>query len=238
VSAPERPLALSFFDVAHELSGTAREGMTLLFEGATPTTVGQGPEVSVEAGGAMAARLGGRFDLRFEPVAEPAPLDGLRTTLCAVTGSAGGVTVDCLGTATETTAPPAWSELDAVRGVTAVFSRELAVFLVARRPRGVVGHGEELVEAKLVVDGEVAAVEDARISTVYDGEGRQRSAGLELWMPGDDFPRRLSGTAQAGASLSLEGLGVNAAAFRWTMEGMQGGGLYELAMRDDGPAAA
>jgi hypothetical protein len=99
------------------------------------------------------------------------------------------------------------------------------------------GHGQELVEAKLLVDGELAEVEDARLSTVYDGEGRQRNAGLELFLPEEDFPRRVSGTVRAGASLSLEGLRVNAAIFGWQMEGREGTGLYELAVRDEQEAA-
>jgi hypothetical protein len=233
----ELPLALSFFDPARQLSGTARAGMTLLFEGPAPTTIGEGPDVDHGADGVIAAQLGDRFELRFQPVAEPAQLSGLRTTLCTVTGTVAGTSVDCLGTATETLEPPAWSELDAVRGVTAVFGPDRAAFVLARRPRGVLGHGQELVEASLVIDGELAEVEDARLSTVYDGEGRQRNAGLELWLPAEDFPRRISGTVQAGASLSLEGLRVNAAVFGWRMEGREGAGLYELAVRDDQEAA-
>lgn len=233
----ELPLALSFFDPVHRLSGTARAGMTLLFEGPSPTTLPEGPEVERAPDGVLEARLGERFDLRFEPVAEPARLTGLRTTLCAVTGTVGGTAVDCLGTATETVQPPVWAELDAVRGVTAVFDREHAVFLLARRPRGVQGHGHELVEAVLVQDGELLDVEDARLSTVYDGEGRQRNAGIELWLPGEDFPRRASGTAEAGASLALENLRVNAAVFRWRMESREGAGTYELAARDEQEAA-
>jgi hypothetical protein len=232
------PLALAFFDPDRQLSGTARAGMTLLFEGTTPTTFPDGPRVERRADGSLAATLDGRFELGFEPLAEPARLSGSSTTLCAVTGSVGGTAVDCLGTATETTEPPAWSELDAVRGITAVFARDRAVFALARRPRGVMGHGEELVEAKLLIDGELADVEDARLSTVYDGDGRQRNAGLELWLPAEDFPRRLSGTVKAGASLSLEGLRVNAAVFGWHMEGHEGAGLYELAVREEPPEAA
>jgi hypothetical protein len=227
------PLALSFFDSDRDLSGTARAGMTLLFEGKTPTTLGEGPEVERGAEGALDARLGDRFELRFQPVAEPALLTGLSTTLCTVTGTFGGGPIDCLGTATETTEPPAWSELDAVRGVTAVFGPDRAVFLLARRPRGAMGHGHELVEAQLVLDGDIADVEDARLSTVYDGNGRQRNAGLELFLPGEDFPRRVSGSVHAGASLSLEGLIVNAAVFGWRMEGRDGVGAYELAVRDE-----
>jgi hypothetical protein len=234
----ELPLALSFFDPAHQLSGTARAGMTLLFEGQKPETIAEGPVVERSADGTLSARLADRFDLRFEPVAEPARLSGLSTILGTVTGTVGGTPVDCLGTATETLEPPAWSELDAVRGVTAVFGPDRAAFVLARRPRGVMGHGHELVEAVLLIDGELAAVEDARLSTVYDGDGRQRNAGLELWLPAEDFPRRVSGSVQAGASLTLEGLRVNAAVFRWHMDGLDGSGAYELAVRDDGPAAA
>jgi hypothetical protein len=231
------PLALSFFDPAHSLSGTARAGMTLLFEGTTPNTIDAGPEVTRDPAGALTARLDDRLDLRFDPIAPPAALTGLRVTLCAVIGTVGGARVDCLGTATETTEPPAWAELDAVRGVTAVFGPDRAAFLLARRPRGAMGHGHELVEAQLLLDGELAEVEDARLSTVYDGDGRQRNAGLELFLPDEDFPRRVSGTVRAGASLSLEGLRVNAAMFGWQMEGREGAGLYELAIRDDQEAA-
>ena len=233
----DRPLALSFFDPAHSLSGTARAGMTLLFEGTKPTTIDQGPEVTRDAGGAMQARLDDRLDLRFDPIAPTATLPGLEITLCAVIGTASGARVDCLGTATETTAPPAWADLDAVRGVTAVFGPDRAAFLLARRPRGAIGHGHELVEAQLLIDGELAEVEEARLSTVYDGDGRQRNAGLELILPNEDFPRRVSGTVRAGASLSLEGLRVNAAIFGWHMEGRAGAGLYELAVRDEQEAA-
>jgi hypothetical protein len=233
----ELPLALSFFDTARGLSGTARAGMTLLFEGKTPTTLPEGPEVERNAEGAIDARLREELELHFAPIAEPARLGGLRTTLCTVTGTVRGNRVECLGTATETTEPPAWWELDAVRGLTAVFGEDRAVFVLARRPRGAIGHGHEMVEAKLVLDGELADVETAHVSTVYDGDGRQRNAGLELYLPGEDFPRRLSGSVRAGASLSLEGLRVNAAVFEWRMEGREGVGAYELAVRDDQEAA-
>ena len=81
-------------------------------------------------------------------------------------------------------------------------------------------------------------MEDARLSTVYDAQGRQRSAGLELWLPGEDFPRR--GLRHRGGRLlaRLEGLNVHAAVFRWRMEEREGFGAYELMVRDEPPAAA
>jgi hypothetical protein len=101
-----------------------------------------------------------------------------------------------------------------------------------------VGHGDEVVTARLVEDDAVLEVEDARISTVYDGGGRQRSAGLELWVPGEDYPRRGSGQVIAGSSLDLDGLQVHVAVFRWRLDGREGIGAYELMSRAEPPEAA
>src|SRR5439155_21564388 len=109
---------------------------------------------------------------------------------------------------------------------------------LARRPAGAQGHGEELVVAQLLSGGELLAVEDARLSTTYDGEGRPRQAGFELWLPGEDFPRRAFGSVKAGASLALEGLDVHAAPMDWRMENHRGAGLYELTVREPAPTAA
>jgi hypothetical protein len=88
------------------------------------------------------------------------------------------------------------------------------------------------------VDGELHEVEEARISTVYDGDGRQRSAGLELWLPGEEFPRRGSGLVIAGSSLELDPVRVHAAVFRWRLDGREAIGAYELMVRVEPPAAA
>ena len=173
----------------------------------------------------------------MQPVAAPASLDGVRAHVCEVKGEVGGEKVRCLGTVAETHTPPGWEELDALSSISALFDREHALLVVARRPRGAAGHGAELPSGWLLRRGEPTAVEDARISTVYDGEGRQRSAGLELWLPGEELPRRASGTVVAGSSLQLEGLAVHAAVFRWRMEDREGAGAYELWVRGEREAA-
>lgn len=233
----EAALSLAFFDPSRRLSGTARAGATLLFEGQQVRTVNEPPDLE-RSGDRFSARSAGHFELEFEPLSEPARLPGSTSWLCAVTGRADDRTVDCLGTATETTDPPRWADLDAVRAVSAVLDREHGVFLSATRPRDVPGHGHEQVSAVVIAGGRAYDVEDARLSTVYDGDGRQRTAGLELWLPGEDFARRASGSAQAGASIVLGGVRVDAAIFRWTMEGRTGAGAYELALRDDEEPAA
>ena len=85
-----------------------------------------------------------------------------------------------------------------MRSVSALVDEGNGLLRWLAAPRDAAGHGDEQVPAELLVDGELHTVEDARISTVYDGGGRQRSAGLELWLPGEDYPRRGSGRVIAG----------------------------------------
>lgn len=230
------PVSIAFFDPAHRLSGTARAGLALLFEGKTPRTLPDAPLIE-RSGDRVSATLGEAGKVDLTAISEAVELDGSRTRLCEVIGTVAGHRVACLGTATETATPPAWQELDCLRSLSAVFDREHALFALARRPRGARGHGEETVEAQLLLGGSFVRVERARISTVYDGEGRQRSAGIELWLGEEDFPRRASGTVAAGASLTLEGLHVNAAVFAWRMEGRDGAGAYDVALRERREAA-
>ena len=233
----EPALSIAFFDPDRKLYGTARSGATVLFEGTTPTALAEGPEVQPKGEG-FRAGLGDRFTLDLEPLAPAAELGGVSARVCRVTGEALGRRVDCLGTIGETRAAPRWDELDALRTVSVLVDPERALLALARRPRGARGHGDELVKAALLNAGELLDVEEARLSTVYDGEGRQRSAGLELWMPGEEFARRGSGTAVAGTSLELEGLSVHIAIFHWLLEGVEGYGAYELMVREPPPDAA
>jgi hypothetical protein len=231
-------ISLAFFDRARQLHGTARSALTLLFDGSEPNVTASGPEVEPKGSGGYSARLAGRFELAFTPLSEEVSLAGSRVQICRVEGTLDGRGVDCLGTAARTVKPPEWAELDVLRAISALFDEENAVLAVGRRPRGALGHGEELVTGWLLTGGELRSVEDARISTVYNGDGRQRSAGLELWLPGEDFPRRAAGEVAAGTTLELPGLLVNASVFRWRMEGREGIGAYELTARTEPPEAA
>jgi hypothetical protein len=233
----ELAISLAFFDTAHRLSGTARAGATLIFEGQQVRTLPEPPDLERD-GERFTARLDGRLDLSLEPISEAARLPGSESWVCQVSGTVEDRRLDCLGTATVTSEAPTWAQLDALRAVSAVLDRDTAVFLNARRPRDAAGHGDELTRAVVISGGQALDVEDARLSTVYDAEGRQRTAGLELWLPGEDYPRRASGRAQAGASIVLGGVRVDAAVFDWRMEGREGAGAYELALREDDDGAA
>jgi hypothetical protein len=230
------PLSLALFDTEHGVNVSARSGATLLFEGSGATVRDRGPETEPTRKG-WKAELGEDFSVKLEPVAEPAELDGATVHVCEVTGRIGGRKARCLGTVSETTRAPEWEELDALRALSAVFDEDNAFLALARRPRGAPGHGTEEVSAWLLADGRPVELGETRISTVYDGAGRQRSAGLEIWVPGEDYPERGSGTVVAGTSLALEGLEVHAAIFRWRMSDREGAGSYELWLRSDPEAA-
>lgn len=233
----DEAFALSFFDPDRELYGMARSGSTILFEGRSPAAHATGPGLEPDGDG-WRAELPGKLSLRLEPVSAELDLGGVTARVCRVSGEASGRAVSCLGTFSVTTVTPRWEELDAIRSLSALVDDRNGMLALARRPRGASGHGEELVRAGLLVEGELHEVEESRISTVYDGDGRQRSAGLELWLAGEEFPRRGSGVAIAGSSLELDPVRVHAAVFRWRLDGRDGIGAYELQVRIEPPAAA
>jgi hypothetical protein len=229
--------SLSFFDQDHDLYGTARSGATILFDGRKPTAHGEGPRLE-EAGGGWRAELPDRLSLTLDPVTDEVDLGGVVARVCRVTGRVEGGKVDCLGTFSITTVAPRWEELDALRSVSALIDERHALLAVASRPRDAPGHGDEEVRAALLQDGVLHPVELARISTVYDAGGRQRSAGLELWLEGEEYPRRGSGLVIAGSSMDLDALEVHEAVFRWRLDGREGVGGYELMVRVEPPVAA
>jgi len=233
----EPAISVAFFDPAHGLHGSARSGVAIVFEGDEPEVLAEPPTLAREGAG-WRVDLAGRAELVFEPVSAEAKLSGARARLCRVRGRAGERQIDCLGTVTETRRPPAWRELDATRWISALFDSAHGLLAYARRPRGAAGHGEEWTVGWLLDHDDLLSVDEARLSTVYDGEGRQRSAGLELWLPDEDLPRRLTGEARAGVSLALEGLHVHTAVFGWRMEGREGAGAYDLTVREEPGAAA
>lgn len=229
--------AVSFFDPDRELYGTVRSGATILFDGSKPAAYAEEARIEPEDDG-WRAELDGRLSLQLTRVGPEVRLGLITASVCRVSGEVAGRRVACLGTVAVTRQPPRWEELDALRTVSAIVDEEHALFALARRPRGALGHGDEEIGAVLLDEGRFLPVDEARLSTVYDGDGRQRSAGLELWLHGEEYPRRGSGVVVAGSSLQLEEVEVHAAVFRWRLDGHDGIGGYELMSRSEPPAAA
>ncbi|HKG17005.1 MAG TPA: hypothetical protein VKA96_04880 [Solirubrobacteraceae bacterium] len=193
----------------------------------------------------------GGFALEFAAASEPMELGAGSATasasglegydqLCRVEGetrvNGRARRLSCLGQRGHGWGPAPWGRIELARTVTAWLEGPRAVMLSAVRPTGAAAHGDEAVTAFLVepADGLAAPapVAEPRLSTTYDAEGRQRRAGLELWMHEDDeLPRRLAGEAACGTSLQLADLRLGCAFFRWRMEGRSGVGRYDVLRR-------
>ncbi|MBB4662522.1 DUF7065 domain-containing protein [Conexibacter arvalis] len=189
----------------------------------------------------------GGFELRFDALGEPAAIGrgelagsaaGLEgyEQLCRVRGTVQvgerRWTLDCLGQRGHTWGAPDWQQLELSRTLSVWLDDERGVTFTAVRPRGVDGHEGELVDAHLFADGTVA-IDDPRLSTGLDGDGRQARAGLELWVDeeGEAGPLRAAGEAVCGTTFDLGELRLDCAFFTWRMEGRQGVGRYDLLRR-------
>jgi hypothetical protein len=143
------------------------------------------------------------------------------------------VAVDGLGQRGHSWGAPDWGRISLARTVSAWLDEGLAVSLTAIRPAGKQRHSDEALAAAILDRGEDGApraidVLDPRLSTTYDGEGRQRHAGMELWVDNEGFPRRAAGEIACGTSLDLGALRLDCAFFRWRMEGRIGVGRYDV----------
>jgi hypothetical protein len=120
------------------------------------------------------------------------------------------------------------------RSIGIAFSDGGLLALSAVRPSAADGHGEEAVAAVLCgPDGAPAEVTETLLSTEYGPDGVQRRATLELWLDGDDGqPLRGAGTLISASSLQHPGLQAEIAFFRWSLEGREGLGHYEIVRAD------
>jgi hypothetical protein len=121
------------------------------------------------------------------------------------------------------------------RSIGVVFSDGGLLALSAVRPRGSSAHGDEEIVAVLCdPDGAPVEVSEALLSTEYGDDGVQRRATLELWVDGEEGqPLRGAGTLISASSVRRPGLSTDVAFFRWSLEGREGLGHYEVVRADD-----
>jgi hypothetical protein len=117
------------------------------------------------------------------------------------------------------------------RSIGIVFSDGGLLALTSTQPGGAGEHGEEEIAAVLC-DPDAAPVEfeEALLSTEYGEDGVQRRVTLELWPDADDGrPLRGAGTLISSISVHRDALNAEIAFFRWSVEGREGLGHYEVA---------
>lgn len=88
---------------------------------------------------------------------------------------------------------PDWSNLEAIRLVTAAFESGAALGVAAVRPRDARGHGDDAVTARFVdEDGLEMTTSEALVSVEYDAARRPRRVGIEIWPDSDSPPLRIA----------------------------------------------
>ena len=122
------------------------------------------------------------------------------------------------------------SGYSALRTAWAATAKSTLTLLIATRPEGSNEHGEETVGAARIIPGaEPYGYVEPLLSTEYDAAGAHTRATLELWQAEDEgAPERGAGTRLGGASLSADGAQLEAARFRWALDGSAAIGAYEI----------
>jgi hypothetical protein len=120
------------------------------------------------------------------------------------------------------------------RSIGIVFADGGMLALTSTLPLGGTEHGDEEVAAALC-DPDAAPIkfEEALLSTEYGEDGVQRRATLELWPDAEgERPLRGAGTLISSVTVGRGSLRSRIAFFRWSVEGREGLGHYEIAHAD------
>jgi hypothetical protein len=120
------------------------------------------------------------------------------------------------------------------RSIGIAFSDGGLLALSAVRPERAEGHGDETVAVVLCgPDGAPVEVSETLLSTEYGPDGVQRRATLEMWLDDEEGqPLRGGGTLISAQTVSHPGLRAEIAFFRWSLEGREGLGHYEVVRAD------
>jgi hypothetical protein len=141
--------------------------------------------------------------------------------------------IDCSGRRMHVWGAPAWDQLESRRAIYASSAGGSGVTILSSRPAGG-GQDRELSSGYIVAgpDGQAPGpLEQVLLSTVYDRERMPRSAGVELYLPGEEFGHRLSGESLCEARLTSGGREHRISFFRWSLDGAPCWGSYQSVSR-------
>jgi hypothetical protein len=117
------------------------------------------------------------------------------------------------------------------RSIGIVFSDGDLLALTSALPEGTAGIDAEEVTAVLCnPESPPVTFEEALLSTEYGEDGVQRRVSLELWPNLEEMrPLRGAGSLISSVAVRRQGLASQIAFFRWSVEGREGLGTYEVA---------
>jgi hypothetical protein len=140
-------------------------------------------------------------------------------------------TVHCRGRRVHAWGNPDPESSSRWRSLFAVTAAGRAISAAAALPPTSPGHDRELRYARWLDADDAPPFEEVRVSTVYDINGSPTKAGLELWMPGDELPRRLGGAAVCGTRIERDDQVIALSFFRWSIDDEPAYGSYEIIER-------
>jgi hypothetical protein len=183
------------------------------------------------------------FELSFEAVTAPVAYGGRHALvkaggmegyeqLCRVSGSVNGTPMKGVGQRGHSWGNPDWDKIALTRAVGAWFADGTGVALATVRGVKASNHADEARWGAAFVSDGATEIDDVRLSTTSDEQGRQIRAGLELCLDKDDeFPFRGVGEVVTGSTLELGALRLDVAFFRWHVDGRTGHGRYDVIRR-------
>ena len=107
-----------------------------------------------------------------------------------------------------------WDEIEVFRVISARLGDGRLLALVGLRPPGAQGHDDELVVSALGTTESFDQMQETLLSTEYDGDGRPRRIGLELYPSEDSIPIRVAGEASDYGFFDTNGVRRTCAALR------------------------
>lgn len=230
--------SLAFFEPDRKVMGIAGPQVSILFsaDGKLGFSVSDVQQITTYSASHWAARMetadAGRYELDWRSLGEGASLDSSDVMVCRVTGKIeeAGRRERRMASLGIATLPSRRGGPPVLRSLNVVFDEKNAFFLNAYRPAVYHGHGDERNDAILIVDGEPRRVDEARLSTVYSKDDLHVQASVELYLEGEELPRRLTGEAIEGTHVELTDRDVALAFYNWTMGPHTGVGYYEIAL--------
>ena len=120
-----------------------------------------------------------------------------------------------------------WGLIDAVRVVSARLADDRLLAIVAIRPAGSEGHGDELVAGAIGNEKNFEQLDEALVSLEYGPDELPRRLGLELFR-GDAMAIRVAGDATAVESAREGGVDRLSAAFALRSSGEPGAGRLDM----------
>ena len=128
-----------------------------------------------------------------------------------------------------------WDEIEALRVVSAALPDGRGLALVALRPAGAGGHGDEAVAATLVAGGAAEPVAEPLLSVESGGDGLPRRVGLELHAGTDALPLRVAADVTDSSRAREGGVERIRAALEVRLDGKRSAGAYDV-LSAAGPA--